>query len=49
VAQLPSASEGDCYNVSDANTATWGANPLGGGSNHAKVRWNGTKWTVMGK
>lgn len=43
--------EGDCYNVSDANTATWGAVALGGGSTHAKVRWGsgGTDWTVEGK
>lgn len=42
------AFEGDCYNVSDANSATWGANPLGGGSNRAKVRWNGSNWAVVG-
>ena len=44
------AVEGDCYNVSDANTATWGAIPVGGGSTHAKVRWQGapTNWTVVG-
>lgn len=41
--------EGDCYNVSDSNVSTWGANPIGGGSTHAKVRWNGSNWTVMGK
>lgn len=43
------AHEGDCYDVSDADTATWGGNPVGGGSTHAKVRWNGSNWTVMGK
>lgn len=43
--------EGECFDVSDANTAVWGANPIGGGSSHAKVRWgsNGTNWTVVGK
>lgn len=41
--------EGDCFNVSDSNVSTWGANPIGGGSTHAKVRWNGSNWTVMGK
>jgi hypothetical protein len=45
----PNAQEGDCYNVSDANSATWGANPVGGGSTHAKVRWSGTNWVVVGK
>lgn len=48
---VPAAQEGDCYNVSDANSATWGANPVGGGSTHAKVRWgdDGTDWTLVGK
>jgi hypothetical protein len=44
-----SANEGDSYNVSDASMAIWGAMPTGGGSTHAKVRWNGSSWTVMGK
>jgi len=43
------AKEGDCYNVSDASMAAWGAKPIGGGSTHAKVRWNGSSWTIMGK
>jgi hypothetical protein len=41
--------EGDCYNVSDASTSTWGASSVGGGSVHAKVRWNGSNWIVIGK
>lgn len=45
------AREGDCFNVSDADVSTWGGNPIGGGSTHAKVRWNdsATEWTVVGK
>lgn len=43
------AQEGDAFNVNDANTTTFGAIPFGGGSGHAKVRWNGQNWTVMGK
>jgi hypothetical protein len=46
----PNAYEGDCYNVSDANTATWGDPVIaGGGSNHCKVRFTGAAWTVVGK
>lgn len=41
--------EGVSYNVSDSNSSTWGAVPAGGGSTHAKVRWNGSSLTVMGK
>jgi hypothetical protein len=41
--------EGYTYNVSDANTSTWGAAvTAGGGSKHVKVRYTPTKWTVMG-
>ena len=44
------AFEGDCYNVSDANTATWGAAiTAGGGSNHVKARFTAAAWTVVGK
>jgi hypothetical protein len=48
-ATLPvSPSEGDVYDISDCNTATWGA-PAGGiGSTHASLRYNGTNWTVTG-
>lgn len=49
-AHKPNAHEGDCYNVSDANTATWG-DPVtaGGGANHVKVRFTDAAWTVVGK
>lgn len=44
------AYEGDCYNVSDSATATWGgAETAGGGANHVKVRYTPTAWTVLGK
>lgn len=43
------ALEGNYYNVSDSDVSTWGGNPVGGGSTHAKVRWNGSNWTVIGK
>lgn len=50
MAGLPSLPfEGDSYNVSDSNSTVWGATPTGGGSNHTKVRRNGTAWTVVGK
>jgi hypothetical protein len=47
----PAALPGDTFNVSDADTATWGAIPVGSGSTHAKVRWgnNNGAWTVVGK
>lgn len=42
--------EGYTYNVSDANTSGWGdAVTSGGGSNHVKVRYNPSSWSVMGK
>jgi hypothetical protein len=51
--QLPtggSVLEGDEFDISDGNSATWGANvTAGGSSNRALVRWNGTNWTVVGK
>lgn len=40
--------EGDNYNVSDSNSAVWGNTSGGSGSTHAKVRWNGSNWTVVG-
>jgi Pectate lyase superfamily protein len=46
---IPVAFEGDCYNVSDSNVSSWGGNPVGGGSTHAQVRFNGSDWTVVGK
>lgn len=45
---IPSVVEGNSYNVSDSNSATWGVAAPGGGSTHAKVRWNGTALTVVG-
>ena len=41
-------SEGDCFNVNDADTSTWGADVFGGSSTHAKVRYNGAAFTVVG-
>lgn len=40
---------GQTANISDSNTATWGATAAAGGSNRVLVRWNGTVWTVVGK
>lgn len=51
-AQLPTggnALEGDEFNISDSNTAVWGATAAGGGSNRVMVRNNGTNYTVVGK
>jgi len=42
------AVEGMQFDISDCNAATWGAIAAGGGSTHARVRYNGTKWTVIG-
>lgn len=36
-------------NVSDSNTATWGATVAAGGANHVLARFNGSVWTVVGK
>lgn len=41
--------ETELRNVSDSNTATWGATAAGSGSNHVLLRCNGTNWTVVGK
>lgn len=49
--QLPTGGnllEGDEFDITDSNTATWGATVAGGGSNRALVRYNGTNWTVVG-
>jgi hypothetical protein len=43
-----SPSTGDLCNISDSNTATWGATVAGSGSNHVLARWNGSNWTVVG-
>jgi hypothetical protein len=49
VAALPVAPfEGQECDVTDSNTATWGATVAAGGANHVKVRYNGTNWTVVG-
>lgn len=48
--QLPTGGnvvEGDQYNVTDINTASWGVSYSGGGSTHGTVRWNGSGWTVL--
>ena len=41
--------EGDEYNISNCTTNTFGATAAAGGSTHAKVRWDGTVWKVIGK
>jgi hypothetical protein len=43
-----SAVEGMEYNITNCKTAIWGAPAAGGGSNHVKVRYNGSTWTVVG-
>jgi hypothetical protein len=52
-AQLPTGGnvlEGDEFDISDSDTAIWGDNPSpGGGSDRARVRFNGTNYTVVGK
>ncbi len=51
-AQLPEGDflvEGDERDIDNCNTAVWGATAAAGGSNHVKVRYNGTNWTVVGK
>lgn len=42
---IPTGSE---VNISDSNTATWGATIAGGGANNVKARYNGSNWTVVG-
>jgi hypothetical protein len=41
--------EGYDYNVSDADTAVWGAAAVRSGSNHVKLRNTPAGWTVVGK
>jgi hypothetical protein len=41
--------EGYDYNVSDADTAVWGAAAARSGSNHVKLRYTPAGWTVLGK
>ena len=40
--------EGQEFDITDCNTSVWGATATGGGAVHAKVRYNGTNWTVVG-
>ena len=47
--QVTTALEGKEYDITDCSTTTWGATASGGGSNHVRVRYNGTNWTVVGK
>ena len=47
--QAPPIYEGYEFNVNDANTSTWAAIAAGGGSTHAKVRYNGNaEFTIEG-
>lgn len=47
--KLPTPVEGMEYDLTDSNTAVWGATAAGGGANRVKVRYNGSNWTVVGK
>ena len=40
---------GTIRNISDSNTAVWGATAAAGGVLHVAVRYNGAAWTVTGK
>ncbi len=46
--QQPGPITGMQYDITNCNTAVWGATAAGGGSTLARVRYNGTNWTVMG-
>jgi hypothetical protein len=47
---VAAAVEGDSYNVTNSDTSTWGGIPSAtAGTVRAKVRWNGSAWTVIGK
>lgn len=39
---------GMVINITDSNTATWGATVAAGGANNVLARYNGTNWTVVG-
>src|SRR5262249_6392698 len=41
----PTPIEGMEFDITDGNTAIWGATAAGGGSQHVKVRYNGRAWT----
>jgi len=45
----PNTFEGYQFNVSNADTATWGAAAVSTGSNHVNLRYTPTGWTVVGK
>jgi hypothetical protein len=49
VAATP-ATEGQEYDIINQNNSavTFGATGAGGGTTHARVRWKGSNWTVMG-
>jgi hypothetical protein len=49
LASCTSSIEGSICDVTDSNTATWGATVANGGGNHVQARCNGTNWTVVGK
>ena len=36
------------YDIKNCNSITWGDTATGGGATQASVRWNGTKWSVVG-
>jgi hypothetical protein len=40
--------EGMEFDITDSTASTWGASAAGGGTSHARVRYNGSRWTVMG-
>ncbi len=46
---MTTAFEGMEYNITNSNTAVWGANAAGGGTDNVLVRYNGANWTVVGK
>jgi len=47
-ANLPSSPvEGMEYDITDCKANTFGAAAAGGGATHARIRYNGTNWTVM--
>jgi hypothetical protein len=40
--------EGQEYDIVDCNVSSWGATAGGNGSVHARVRYNGSQWIVIG-
>ena len=45
---MATALEGMEYNITNCNSVTWGDTATGGGTTHALIRYNGTKWSVVG-